>query len=257
MFYVAKIIEYYDKYYPISGGIPTYIHTLAHNMPDHDFDIVTDAIPGSPARERSGDNSIIRIGPEDAGKFGFDLRILNKILFPYMILADIERFRNKRKYFLGQDYSLIHFHGGGVLGSNIGRFAHLICKPILNGLNSFEYIKKPRLLTIHGIYQTMTDTGVVKKYEDTFIQQFDTIICVDKNIFDHVNARFGKGQKSIYYIPNPVDTKIFHESAFRDDGRLRIGFIGRLSPDRGIDFLVELIKRLPGYMDMKIIGAGS
>ncbi len=63
--------------------------------------------------------------------------------------------------------------------------------------------------------------------------------------------------KNIWFIPNSVDTKLFRFTAPVENKKLKVGFIGRLEKSRGLDLLYDLVRNLPGHVEVHIIGAGS
>ncbi len=71
-----------------------------------------------------------------------------------------------------------------------------------------------------------------------------------------------KGLENIYYIPNGVDTKKFHLCRdARSEQTFKILFSGRLSIDKGVDFLTEIIQLVNKRLNAKsikfiIIGSG-
>jgi glycosyltransferase involved in cell wall biosynthesis len=240
------------------GGVQTHIATIAKNICEFDFRIVTDAVPHYPLEESYSNCRVIRILPRDYSAQGFSNTALNKVVFPYSMVADLIRFRNKRKLFLRGDYDIVHFHGGGMIGTNVSYFmTNFVKRPLFSDMNRFDYIYKPKLLTVHGLYQRLSDSRTIREYEDEFIRQFDNIICVDKNIHTFLQNQYGNDNRSIHFIPNPVDTRLFYNSDISDGDRITIGFVGRLGADRGIHLLAMLANHLPPYVDLKIIGAGS
>jgi glycosyltransferase involved in cell wall biosynthesis len=60
---------------------------------------------------------------------------------------------------------------------------------------------------------------------------------------------------AISVAPNAVDPEIFSSGRrTRDDGRVRIVSVGRLSPEKGLDVLVEAVRGLP--VELEIAGTG-
>jgi glycosyltransferase involved in cell wall biosynthesis len=65
----------------------------------------------------------------------------------------------------------------------------------------------------------------------------------------------GVPESAIAVAPNAVDAGIFSSGTrTRDDGRVRLVAVGRLSPEKGLDVLVEAVRGLP--VELEIAGVG-
>lgn len=76
---------------------------------------------------------------------------------------------------------------------------------------------------------------------------FDNIIFVESHIISKVkdySNKIGQG-KNVWFIPNSVDTNLFNFAPLPNEDKLKIGFIGRLTEDHGLDLLIKLIDNLP------------
>jgi glycosyltransferase involved in cell wall biosynthesis len=68
-------------------------------------------------------------------------------------------------------------------------------------------------------------------------------------------AGLGVPESAISVAPNAVDAGIFSSGTrTRDDGRIRLVAVGRLSPEKGLDVLVEAVRGLP--VELEIAGVG-
>lgn len=199
------------------------------------------------------------MGPLDYSLRGSDHLWFNKVMFPNTVLADIIRQKNKIRYLKNNHYDIIHFHGGGILGTNIFYLINrFIKKPVFLDLYNYEGIRAHKLLTVHGLYQKLSNNKLVKYCEDSFIDQFNDIICVDICIYNHLMDIYGDdSSRNIYYIPNSVDISKFKYSQIPDREKLIVGFIGRLEGSRGLNTLYNLIEDLPNFVELWIIGAGN
>jgi len=177
-----------------------------------------------------------------------------KILFPYRVLTDIIRIKNKHEYLKKSNYDLVHFHGSGVGGALIKLSYMLKSVKVIEKLTDFSYVE-PKILTVHGLSFFMTDNPLVKEQEMEFINQFENIICVDEGLYNFLDENL-EG-KRIWHVPNSVDTKKFKFTHLSSNKKLRIGFIGRLEESRGISLLYDLINKLSSYVEVYVLGAGN
>ena len=248
--------QYYDGYYKASGGIETYITHITQNL-DYEFEIITDAIPGYSLIEKTSKRvAIKRFKPYNHALIPFRSIQNKKILFPYRVLTDTMRMKNKHKYLKKANYDLIHFHGSGV-GGAIAKLSYMLKSvKLIEKLTDFSYVE-PKILTVHGLSCLMTDEPLVKEQEMNFINQFENIICVDERLYNFLKENLENNAR-IWHVPNSVDTKRFKFTPLpQENKKLRVGFIGRLEKSRGISLLYDLINNLPSYVEVYVLGAGN
>jgi len=106
--------------------------------------------------------------------------------------------------------------------------------------------------------------NIVKRYPTPFRQwerqvyrQSDFAVVVSENVAQVMRE---KGyQRPIRVVPMPVDTATFFPAADAqsESAPLRLGFVGRLVPEKGIDTALKALASLPpGAADLTIIGDG-
>ena len=96
---MAMIYQYYDGYYPASGGIETHITDLVTNLYSTDFKIITDARTGLPRIEKIAPNVIVRrMMPLNESTDSSHTYKNKKIAFPYRFIKDVLRTNNKRRF---------------------------------------------------------------------------------------------------------------------------------------------------------------
>ncbi|HEC39186.1 MAG TPA: glycosyltransferase family 1 protein [bacterium] len=158
-----------------------------------------------------------------------------------------------------QNYDVIHVH------------SYLFLTSLQSAL--FRKIRKfPYVLHIHGGVQTPQNlsSGLIEKAQlgfknmffDKWIGSFtmktaDALISVSKKDLDIIKKRFNIRHNHKYYIPNGVNTEIFNKK--KENGKMFVTFIGRLSYIKGFDIYMNVIKEL--YKNNKdlnflIIGKG-
>lgn len=252
---MTVIGQYYDGYYKASGGIETYITEITQNL-DYEFEIVTDAIPGYPLIENSSKGvTIRRFNPNNYALTPFRSIRNKKMLFPYRVLTDMMRMKNKHKYLKKANHDLVHFHGSGVGGALTKLSYMLKSAKLIKKLTDYSYIE-PKILTVHGLSCLMTNDALVKEQEMKFITQFENIICVDERLHNFLEKNFEDNVR-LWHVPNSVDTERFKFTPLSMGEKLRVGFIGRLEKSRGISLLYDLINNLPSYVEVYVLGAGN
>ena len=158
-----------------------------------------------------------------------------------------------------QNYDVIHVH------------SYLFLTSLQSAL--FRKIRKfPYVLHIHGGIQTPQNlsSGLIERAQlgfknmffDKWIGSFtmktaDALISVSKKDLDIIKKRFNIQHNHKYYIPNGVNTEIFNKK--KENGKMFVTFIGRLSYIKGFDIYMNIIKEL--YKNNKdlnflIIGKG-
>ena len=158
-----------------------------------------------------------------------------------------------------QNYDVIHVH------------SYLFLTSFQSAL--FRKIRKfPFILHIHGGIQTpqSLSSGLIQKIQigfknmvfDKWIGRFtiktaDALISVSKKDLNIIKKRYSIQHNNNYYIPNGVNTEIFHKK--KENGKMFVTFIGRLSYIKGFDIYMNVIKELYEYdkdLNFLIIGKG-
>jgi glycosyltransferase involved in cell wall biosynthesis len=95
-----------------------------------------------------------------------------------------------------------------------------------------------------------------RRWERTVYRRSDFAVVVSDNVASVMRA---KGYaKPISVIPMPVDTHVFFpDGAHRRPGPLRVGFVGRLVPEKGVDTALRALAALPsGIATLTVVGDG-
>ncbi|HII92054.1 MAG TPA: glycosyltransferase family 4 protein [Methanosarcina sp.] len=251
---MKTIAQYNPRFSPCVGGGETYVSNLVLNIKKYNFDIITNSLPDFLLEEVFSENTLVkRFLPYDRNLSPFNNFIINKLSFPYRFSSDILRLRKKNEYLKKSTYDLIHFHGIGFC-NDLLRVDTWINATIFSKLIDFNEINTPKVITIHNLFSSLNPDPIFKAYEQNIIDQFEYIICVDKNIETYVRdySDLMNEDKKIYFIPNSVDIDNFSFSKIESKNKLVIGFVGRFERSRGINMLKLLIETLPNFCELHI-----
>jgi len=253
-----KIIQWIDKFNPPLGGGPTSVLALINGMQDVKFEVVANAVYCHPLIEKySGSAIISSFLPYDITGHPKYKGIYKALLLPYKTLSEYIRFKNKKKYLEKADYDILHVNGPEI---NYGftTFDRLLHNPFFQKITNFKFVNKPKILTLHGTPSLETNNPADFYNEKRMIEMFDNIICVEGYIYEYVKKYAeSKNAKNVWFIPNFVDANKFKYTLPTYNEKLKVLFIGRLDPTRGLDLLYGLIKNLPEYIELQIIGSGA
>ena len=256
-----KVIQLADGFYPLIGGGSIAIRTWIENMPDVRFEVITNALPSQNLLEHypySTNCYIRRFLPVDITYSPIYKGRIKLPLFPYKILSEWLRFSRKIKYLKRAEYDILHFNGP-VTNYGFFMFDRILHRSCLTKLNDFSSIRHPKVLTLHGLPSEFTNNRADKENEERIIRMFDNIICVKSHIATKVKEYSKKiGQdKNVWFIPNSVATTLFSFAPLPNEDKLKVGFIGRLAEDNGLDLLIKLLDNLPSYAKIHIAALGK
>jgi len=115
-----------------------------------------------------------------------------------------------------------------------------------------------KILTIHGIFShqveklhNKTTSKIATNFEKEALEWANAITVVSKDAFNH----YKKLGLNVHHIPNSIDLNSFPTKSDRRYKK-QIIFAGRLSLEKGIDVLCELIEILPLDINLVILGSG-
>jgi len=243
-----KVIHWNMRYFPLLGGIETHIDTLIRHMPDIEFEIVTDAIPGAASMEKYRPNATIRrFPPIDRSRVSKH----RKLAVPVAALRDALRDSREAKYLTTATYDVLHVHDfekNLVIIGDVTRFKML--GEFEMKLHDSKRFNRPHLLTKHFMFTEENSTPALRRWEEGLVRQFETVVCVDKPI----QQRFAglESAKRVLFIPNPIDVETFSYSPPPNDDVLHLAFAGRLDAARGESLLIEFARNLPEGTDLTL-----
>ena len=243
-----KVIHWNMRYFPLLGGIETHVDTLIRHMPEIEFEVVTDALPGAANVEKYRPNATIRrFPPIDRSRVSKH----RKLAVPVAALRDTLRDSREARYLTTAEYDVLHVHDfekNLVILEDVTRIKMLGDFEVR--LHDPKRFNRPHLLTKHFMFTEENSTPALRRWEERLVRQFETVVCVDKPI----QQRFAglEGAKRVLFIPNPIDTETFSYSPPLNDKVLHLAFAGRLDVARGEPLLIEFARNLPEGTDLAL-----
>jgi len=255
---MKSIIHWHENFYPIIGGGPAHIENLIYKLnPNYRHTILTNHIKNCSSIARFSKNSIIYRIPDILSLHDTKCSKLRIVSYPFRFINDTHCLYLKYKFLKKSQFNILHVHGV-VFYKAILRLNRVIGRDVYQRIVDFSFVNKPKLLTLHNFFPGCTNSKITTDAYNHYINQFDNIICVDKHISDYCveYSKERKITKRITYIPNSVDTSRFNYSSPQKKGKLKIGFVGRLSRTTDLDMLNKLISNLPRNMEifMAVVG---
>jgi len=224
-----KIIHVTPGFYPTMGGIQKYVEDLCLNLIrlGHQSDVITyerHTITGEKLKKHEKYNgiNIYRISSFGTRLYPMAPGVLKKI----------------------RGYDIVHIHG-------LGFFCDIL------SMTKAFHGKRLIISTHGGIFHTNKSSPAKKLYFSIWcrlmMKNFDRIVAVSRND----EKLFSRISKNVVFIPNGVEMKTYSKIKRKPEKNTLL-FIGRLSPNKRIDRLVELVhllkKDVPG---IKLYVAGS
>jgi len=129
-------------------------------------------------------------------------------------------------------------------------------------LSKFKF-HKPTLTVSHGLWfdnnTDYTNHGFnLMDMMKNWVRNATKVISVDTNSIHAMQLLYPKFCGNMTYIPNYVDLNIFKSNEIEDDGKFRIIFARRISPERGYKVMLEASKIIcQKYNDIEITFCGN
>ncbi|WP_340817867.1 glycosyltransferase family 4 protein [Methanolobus sp. WCC4] len=257
---MKKIIHWSFLYFPHLGGISTHIDSIVRNIPEYGFEVITNQIPGTSKVEKYSDNTQIkRIPPLDYVHFP-PKWMKRKYSIPYGVYSEFLRTLKQKRYFQNADFDVLHMHETDKNIFNLDIFLNTNIFSKLSCMNyDLDKIKKPKLMTKHFMFAEGYLHPKFEEWERHSFNSFENIIFPTKYGYDKYTRYFESTnqEKNVYYIPNSVDTTYFNYNSLSNDSKLKIGCVARLSPEKGQEFLIEFLKKIPDDVDFYWACSGS
>lgn len=197
-------------YPPIARGLEIHVRNLAQELTK--FGHTVHLISSSTGSPHTND------GIHEYEIKNFHEKYINALLFPMMALSTIVRINNSNKI------DVFHFHGPPYL-KLVGEFIHFL-------------FRRPVLYTIHGSYTPSLRT----KFLLTCVGHSVKIIAVSNEIKQLIQSEHSANHISV--IPTGIHTKNFYKNDIKLDGNRIILFIGSLTEDKGVSYLLESMREV-------------
>ena len=126
------------------------------------------------------------------------------------------------------------------------------------GAVAMKNISAKKILTIHGVYSEQigmlhgeSSSKLSNQYEKNALKSADAVTAGSKEAYEY----YSKLVSDVYYIPNAIDINSLPSGS---DSRYnkQVIFAGRLSKEKGILTILEMVKDLPSDIHLIIIGSG-
>ena len=148
-------------------------------------------------------------------------------------------------------YDLYHVQGvWQYLGHNVAAFARKQCKPYVITLRGMLYP------------QALAHSAIIKKISLALYQRKDLqrAACIQATCIDEMRHYRALGfTNPVAILPNPIDTEgIIDRPIQQNDGKIRIGYLGRVHPRKRIERLIYAFDALREELkdaELLIIGA--
>ena len=169
----------------------------------------------------------------------------------------VERFRciaPSNAYFLTVDmplrirkekFDIVHAHGYHAFPfhfATLARRKKFIATPHFHGAGHSSF--RNALVTL------------LKPFGRRTLAKADTIVAVSDFEKDLINEQFGFDEGKVRVIPNGVNFSEFAGLKKRDCGNRSILCVGYLAAFKGVQYLVEVLPRLPDDVNLEIVGRG-
>lgn len=262
-----KTLHLTNAWHPASGGIATFYRALleAANREGHFMRLV---VPGESTRvEEAGPFGRIYYLESPHAPFDTNYRILypHRFLFPGTAIQRILNEERPDLVEISEKYSLIYL--GGLLRTR--RLPGVSLRPAVVGVS---HERMDRNMAVY-LNRSAVARGFCRLYMRwIYFPMFDHHITVSRHIAEELipASRGHKVRRGIWVCPMGVDCELFHPARRSADSRQRLLtslnasgettillYAGRLSPEKNLALLVDMMSRLEcGDFLLLIAGAG-
>jgi glycosyltransferase involved in cell wall biosynthesis len=174
-----------------------------------------------------------------------NISVFNKVMFPINILNGLIRLKRKKSIYkkIKPDLNIIH---GLVLFGKLEKLYFVYGVDLIK--DKFFQDIEPKILTLHNLYSPLFSKNQNRymNYENNLFKQFETYICIDKNIYNYLKKKYPS--KEIHFVPNSIPDYFFTDktSEKRFNPKVPvIGYVGRYEYSRGIHILKRFVEKSP------------
>ena len=119
--------------------------------------------------------------------------------------------------------------------------------------------------TVHGWVRHTARTPLYYRIDRFCLPRYEKVICVSEDLAAECR-RCGVADGRCLLLENGIDLSAYERSQSIADAKARLGFdpskpligaVGRLSPEKGFDRLIQAVAGLPGGVQLVIVGEGD
>jgi glycosyltransferase involved in cell wall biosynthesis len=257
---MPHIVQFSPRFLPLLGGPEIDISTIVSQLKGYRFSVISNALSGLPRYEQPSPNTAVwRVGPVDPF---LSSRITGQSWKWKVLKAgiwDLLRHMGKLKLISRIKPDLVHVRD--IDGWHFLKIDNMLRQRVFEGLAKyvawFRDLEIPLLLTKHYLYPQGKVPPNYGDLEDFLVHQFDFVQCVDRHIFDEMNARLSGRGVRVWLSPVYVDTHTFTPRPMDDHAGVVVGYIGRHDTDKGTDLLARLVKVAPPWLSFVAAISGT
>lgn len=129
------------------------------------------------------------------------------------------------------------------------------------GYAAARMAKKPVVSTVHGFTQGGLKHRLYQWADAEVLKRFDAVLCVSEALRAYMIAR-GADAERVYHVPNAhiAAAQLARRDARAelgcDERRIVVGWVGRLSAEKGADLLLKSAAQFPEDWDVVVVGDG-
>lgn len=218
------------------GGIAVYNGELAtaYAARGHHVTVISRASPGAPARETYRGATVMRVGAPITRK-RMTGRTIDRLLHARAVFEAVAAASREAPF------DVLETTEAGLEADRLVRDPALRERLVIqcNGSNAFGETAGGPLAALHRL-----DWRASFSREQAILGQVRTIIVTSEATGEVLRGQ-GHDASRLVLIPQGIDTRRFSpDGRMPRDGRLRVGFVGRLEKRKGIDFIWRVIERL-------------
>jgi glycosyltransferase involved in cell wall biosynthesis len=232
------------------GGIARHVFGLAQALSEagEEVGVVTLDFPGTPDYEEVDGVKVYRSKTE----IGHPNFLTWTFLFNHFLEKTLAKANNDL------NFDIIHIHDWLVAPAGIG-FKHFLNKPLVCTLHSTEHGRS----SLHS-----PDTYLIDGMEWWAAYESNTVIVTSNSMKGEICGHFHVPSDKVEVIPNGISLKKFDQKSNPWDIRRKFGvgdhekmilFIGRLVPQKGVEYLIRAVPHICGRFSnarFLIVGEG-
>lgn len=165
-------------------------------------------------------------------KKSFLTKILKGVSFLYFAIKVINLVR-KEKIDIIHSHATFYCAFAGIIAGGVCR------KPTIYEVRSLWYERRPAKTILNRI-----EKGLYKKLEQLSIACSKKIVCINKNLKEHLMKQLFIKEDKISVVSNAVDVRWLESLPLkkRNSNSLRFGYVGSISPIEGLELTIEAFK---------------